>query len=461
VEKILDPGERLRDWPVEGTVGYEFLNDVCALFVDPRGEAPLTALWEELAGDARPFGAWAAEAKAEQARGPFAPDVEWLRRTWPAADGVDDALAALAVYRTYIAPGGAIAPEDRAVLAQAGLDGWLDGAPAAFVTRFQQLTPAVMAKGVEDTAFYRYVRLLALNDVGGDPSRFGIGVEAFHAANRERAERFPRNLLVTQTHDTKRSGDVRARLGALSGMADEWAEHVRRWLDACAELEGPDAIERYTVFQTLAGAWPIEPDRLVAYMEKAMREGKRTTSWIEPDEAHEAAVERFCRALYDHEPFLADFVPFAAEVARAGDRAALGQLLLKLTVPGLPDVYQGDELLSLSLVDPDNRRPVDWERRRALLDDVRAGAPPTDETRKLWLIHRALELRARRPEAFRGSYEPVDAGPDVCAFVRGGDVLAAAALRGQRLELEPPPGRWSDVLGGGGEHGVALLERTG
>ena len=290
----------------------------------------------------------------------------------------------------------------------------------AFVTRFQQTTPPVMAKGVEDTAFYRYGRLLALNDVGGDPSRFGISVEQLHEANRIRAERFPGNLLVTQTHDTKRSGDVRARIGALAAMPEAWAEHVRRWLELTGEIPGPDPVERYFVFQTLAGAWPIEPERLEAYMEKALREGKRTTNWVEPDEEHEAAVKAFCRALYDHRAFREDFEPFAAGLARAGDRAALGQLLLKLTVPGVPDVYQGDELLALSLVDPDNRRPVDWELRRSLLEQVRRGAAPTDETRKLWLIVRALLLRRRRPAAFAG------------------DVRAA---RGRRADGRLPPRR--------------------
>jgi (1->4)-alpha-D-glucan 1-alpha-D-glucosylmutase len=473
VEKILDPGERLRDWPVEGTVGYEFLNDVCALYVDPAGEPALTALWVEIAGDRREFGDVAAEAKSEQARTTFAPDADWLRRLWPEVHGLEEALAALPVYRTYIRD--EPAPEDLEVLAEAGLVDWIAPAPPEFVIRFQQTTPPVMAKGVEDTAFYRYARLLALNDVGGDPSRFGISVERFHAANRERADRFPRNLLVTQTHDTKRSGDVRARIGAISTMADAWVAHVRRWLEATAGLEGPDPVERYLIFQTLAGAWPIEPDRLVGYLEKALREAKRTTNWIEPNEAHEAAVERFCRELYSHSPFLEDFEPFAAELARAGERAALGQLLLKLTVPGLPDIYQGDELLALSLVDPDNRRPVDWERRRALLDDIRRGAAPTAETRKLWLIHRALALRARRPEAFDGDYAPLPVGRDAVAFLRGGTVLAAAVLRGDGagLPLVLPEGRWHDVLGGAehgagraelaelaGEHGIVLLERV-
>jgi (1->4)-alpha-D-glucan 1-alpha-D-glucosylmutase len=476
VEKILDPGEKLRDWPVDGTVGYEFLNDVAAVYVDPAGEAPLTALWVEVSGDARPFGAVADEAKREQARGPFAPDADWLRRLWPqAGDDLEAKLASLPVYRTYIRDGGEPAPEDLEVLDEAGIGDWLLSAPREFVTRFQQTTPPVMAKGVEDTAFYRYARLLALNDVGGDPSRFGLSVAQFHAANRERAERFPRHLLVTQTHDTKRSGDVRARIGALSTMPGAWAEHVQRWLELTADVPGPDGLERYFIFQTLAGAWPIEPDRMVAYMEKALREGKRTTNWIEPDEAHEQAVERFVRGLYSHSEFLADFEPFAAALARVGDRAALGQLLLKLTVPGLPDIYQGDELLALSLVDPDNRRPVDWERRRAVLDELRAGAAPTDETRKLWLIGRALALRARRPDAFAGAYTPLEAGPDAVAFRRGEDVVAVALLRGDGagVTVELPAGSWRDVLSvaevpGGrselpalaGEHGIALLERA-
>jgi (1->4)-alpha-D-glucan 1-alpha-D-glucosylmutase len=478
VEKILDPGERLRPWPVEGTVGYEFLCDVAALFVDPTGEPALTALWEDLAGDARPFGDWAAEAKLEQIRGPFAPDVDWLRRLHP-VDGVEEALASLPVYRTYIRDGQA-AEEDLEVLREAGLEGFLDGAPEAFVTRFQQTTPPVMAKGVEDTAFYRYARLLALNDVGGDPSRFGIGVDDFHRANVERAERVPRNLLVSSTHDTKRSGDARARLGALAGMADAWVAAVRRWRGLCAPLRSggaPDAIEEYTIFQTLACAWPIEEERLVAYMEKAMRERKVTTNWIEPDEAHEAAVLDYCRALYDHRPFLDDFEPVAAEIDRAGVAAALRQTALKLTVPGVPDVYQGDELLTYSLVDPDNRRPVDWAQRRGLLDAVRAGGTVPPEAAKLALVHRLLALRARRPEAFAGEYVALEAGPATCAFVRGGDVLVAVAVRPGDVEgsLTVPEGTWRSVLGGGGEvtggaavalrdlldeHGIAVLERT-
>jgi (1->4)-alpha-D-glucan 1-alpha-D-glucosylmutase len=467
VEKILDPGEPLRDWPVEGTVGYEFLCDVCALFVEPSGEAPLTALWEELSGDARPFGDWAAEAKLEQARTTFAPDVEWLRRLWPGVDGLEEALAALPVYRTYIRD--LPAPEDLRVLREAGLTEWLAQAPPGFLTRFQQTTPPIMAKGVEDTAFYRYARLLALNDVGGDPSRFSLGVDAFHAANAQRAERFPRSLLITQTHDTKRSGDVRARIGALAGMAEEWGDAVRRWRALCAPLRSggaPDAIEEYTIFQTLAGAWPIEPDRLCAYIAKALREGKRNTSWVAQDRDWEGRVLAYCRGLYDHAPFLAAFEPLAERVAAVGELHSLRQTALKLTVPGVPDVYQGDEVVALSLVDPDNRRPVDWARRRALLGELRAGAAPSGaDARKLWLIRELLALRARRPAAFAGGYTPLDAGPDAVAFVRGDEVAVAMPIRAGGLDtfaLDLPRGTWSaafeaDLLPGAQ---INVLERT-
>ena len=464
VEKILDPGEALRDWPVEGTVGYEFLNDVAALFVDPAGEAPITALWEELAGDARPFGAWADEAKLEQARTTFAPDVDRLRRERPGVEGLEDALAALPVYRTYIH--GRPAPADRAVLREAGLEEWLEGAPAAFVTRFQQTTPPVMAKGVEDTAFYRYVRLLALNDVGGDPSRWSIPVHTFHAANAQRAARFPRHLLASQTHDTKRSGDVRARLGALAGMAAEWVAAVREWRELNAPLRAdgaPDPVEEYLILQTLVAAWPIVPGRLASYVEKALREAKRTTSWLEPGVAHEAAVQAYCRGLYAHAPFRRAFEPFAARLAKAGERHALRQTALKLTVPGVPDLYQGDELVALSLVDPDNRRPVDWDRRRTLLAALGEGAAPASpDERKLALVHALLALRARRPEAFAGAYAPLDAGPDAVAFVRGGDVAVALPVREGGLDPVAAglPEAWRPVLDPATFAGIHVRERV-
>jgi (1->4)-alpha-D-glucan 1-alpha-D-glucosylmutase len=493
VEKILDPGERLRDWRVSGSVGYEFLDDVCALFVDPAAEAPMTALWEQISGDRRPFGEVALEAKLEQARGTFAPELDRLARELGSEppgglEGLRHAVSSLPVYRTYVEPwSGRVDDEDRRAIARAEMEPELAEmlllereAPAAFITRFQQTTPAIMAKGVEDTAFYRYARLLALNDVGGDPSRFGIDIETFHAANLERTQRFPLNLVTTMTHDAKRSADVRARIAALTAIPDEWATHVERWFEATEALRSggaPDDVERYFLFQTMVGAWPIEQDRIEAYMEKALREAKRNSSWVEQNTEWEEAVKRFCGAFYTDRGFLDDFEPFARRVAHLGTRGGLGQVLLKLTVPGVPDIYQGDELGYRALVDPDNRRPVDWDWRQAMLRRLMGGSPPNVGTRKLFLTLRLLGLRARRPAPFRsGGYEPLDAGGRACAFLRADDVLVVVVPRGDVREgaLEAPKGRWRDVLHGDersfdgrtplgdivDEHGLAVFERV-
>jgi (1->4)-alpha-D-glucan 1-alpha-D-glucosylmutase len=491
VEKILDPGERLRDWPVSGTVGYEFLNDVCALFVDPAGEAPLSALWTSISGDGRSFGEVAFQARLEQAGGTFAPEVQRLARELHGAEppgglpGLARALSSLPVYRTYVDPvAGRVEQADRDAVAplDPGYQRLLlldDGAPPGFVIRFQQTTPAIMAKGVEDTAFYRYGRLLALNDVGGDPARFGIDVQRFHARCLERARRFPLNLLTTMTHDAKRSADVRARIAALAASAEEWRGHVERWLEITEPLRdggAPDDVERYFLFQTLVGAWPIELERIQGYMVKALREAKRSTNWVEQNHEWEDAVTRFCGALYEDPAFRREFEPFAARVAAEGDRTALAQVVLKLTAPGVPDIYQGDELPWRALVDPDNRRPVDWEWRQAMLRRLMGGSPPTGETRKMFSILRLLGLRTRRPDPFvGGSYEPLDAGRDACAFVRGGEVLVAVGLGSAAPEgaLPAPRGLWRDVLSGDersfgsaeplarvlGRQGIAVYER--
>jgi (1->4)-alpha-D-glucan 1-alpha-D-glucosylmutase len=486
VEKILEADEQLRGWPVSGTVGYEFLNEVAALFVDPAGEATLTDLHRSLTGERREFHEVADEAKLEQASTTFQPEVERLRRLVDAPE-MERALASLPIYRTYVRPAdsaddpdpaaaealGSVAPEDRAAIEAARERGMpaeiaerltLEReAPAEFVARFQQTTPAITAKGVEDTAFYRDVRLLALNEVGGDPGRFSLSVAGFHARCAERARRFPENLLITQTHDTKRSGDSRARIGALAGIADEWRREVERWFQLAeplrAEVGGrtaPDPTEEYLLYQTLVGVWPASSERVEGYVRKALREAKRNTNWVEPDEEWEGAVLEFVRRLYDPSDLHDAIAAFAIRHMPRGERAAVGQLLLRLATPGVPDVYQGDELWALSMVDPDNRRPVDWDMRRDTIAALGSGAPVDRANVKTHLIRRALALRARRPEPFAGAYRPLTAVGPLCAFTRGDDeILAVAAVRdeaaGATFHLpEGTAGEWRDVLAGSG-----------
>lgn len=449
VEKILHPGEALPDWPVSGTVGYEFLNDVSGLFVDPAAERPFLELWAELTGDDRAFAAVALEAQLEQATTTFAREIAWLERLadgrFPAED-IARALARLPVYRTYVEPAnGKVTAADREHVAAAEMPDELSavllleesrGELDEFVTRFQQTSPPVTAKGIEDTTFYRFMPMVALNEVGGDPARFGLSVADFHAACLERAKRFPEGLLVTQTHDTKRSGDLRARIGALTTMPGAWEELARAKLSRDAE---PTPGEQLFVLQIVVGlGGEITRERLDGYLEKALREGKTSSNWIEPDLHHEAAVKDWAWALTED----ADVLALAERARVEGERAALAQTLLKLTTPGVPDVYQGDELWMLALVDPDNRRPVDWTARREALDAAVAGADPTPETVKLHLIHKALQLRARRHDAFAGAYTPLEAGPGVCAFTRGiAEVLVVAPVRGwEDVVLDVPEG---------------------
>jgi (1->4)-alpha-D-glucan 1-alpha-D-glucosylmutase len=305
-----------------------------------------------------------------------------------------------------------------------------------------------MAKGVEDTAFYRYFRLAALNEVGGNPGRFGMSVDEFHEANAERAARFPRHLLTTYTHDTKRSPDVRSRIAAISWLPEEWAERVAAWHEELGGLA--DAHEELLVYQTLVGVLPIERERLDGYLEKALREGKVNTNWLTPNEEHEGAVQEY--AWRAAELIAKD--PFVERVRELGRRLSLAQLLLKLAAPGVPDVYRGDELEDLSLVDPDNRRAVDWQVREDALRALQEGGPVTDANVKLYVTWKTLGLRAEHAAAFAGSYEAVDAGDDVCAFVRGEEVLVAAAVR-PGATVRPPEG-WDDVLG---VEGLALCVR--
>lgn len=464
VEKILHHGEPLRPWPVAGTVGYEFADDATALFVDPAGEEPLTRTYQEVTGDVGNFAEAALAAKREKLAGPFTKELDRLAALAPDVDRGElaDAVARFGIYRTYVEPrSGLVTDADREAVAAAGAPEVLarrllldEPGHAELVTRFQQTTAPVVAKGVEDTACYRSVRLLARNEVGVDPDRFSLPVEAFHASCADRAASHPRGLLAATTHDTKRSADTRARLGVLAGIADRYDEHVRRWTAAAEPIRGDvTGGELWFLFQTLLGSWPITYERLDEYLVKALREAGVTSRWVDPDEAHEAEVLSLYRRLLELPAFAEDFAPFAEEVAQRAEWSSAGQVLLRATTPGVCDVYQGDETWFLSLVDPDNRRALDWERRRELLALVRSGAEPTRASAKLHVLHHALALRARRPAAFgpEGTYQPLDAGRATVAFVRSDQVLVVVPVRadpGARLAV--PPGAWRDALGLGG-----------
>jgi (1->4)-alpha-D-glucan 1-alpha-D-glucosylmutase len=445
-EKIVEPGEHLRDWPIEGTTGYEFLNDVMALCVNRDAEAAFSEIYESYTGDIRRFDDIVALSKMEVAVNIFEPE---LRRLYQELEieNLPLALASFHVYRTYIRPyAGVVDDRDKDEIGRANVSEHLrrilflqEPGNEDFVVRFQQTTGPVMAKGVEDTAFYRYFRLSALNEVGGNPGRFGMSVEEFHGANAERAARFPLHMLTTYTHDTKRSPDVRARIVALTWLADEWRERLTAWRDALGPLDDPR--EEMLVLQTLVGAAPIEGDRLDGYLEKALREGKVNTDWLSPNDGHEQRVKDWAARAAR----LLESDPFLDRVRAIGRRLAIAQVLLKLTVPGVADVYRGDELEDLSLVDPDNRRPVDWDARRRALEELKRGARPSDDTAKLYVTWKALSVRAEHHDAFMGGYEPVDLGDGVCAFTRGDEVLVAAAVS-PHAEAKAPEG-WRDVLG--------------
>jgi (1->4)-alpha-D-glucan 1-alpha-D-glucosylmutase len=437
-EKIIEPGEELRDWRVEGTTGYEFLNDVLAVCVNPAAETQLTEFYETFTGDSRRYEDIASLSKLEVAVNIFEPELRRLHEE-VSVDNLPLALASFHVYRTYIRPyEGVIEDADRDEIGRANVSEGLrrilflqETGHEEFVVRFQQTTGPVMAKGVEDTAFYRYFRLAALNEVGGNPGRFGLDVGSFHEANAKRFARFPRHLLTTYTHDTKRSPDVRSRIAALSWLADEWTERVKLWH---GELGGLDDLrEELLVYQTLAGALPLTRERLDGYLEKALREGKVNTNWLSPNAQHERAVKAFAWRAAE----LIERDPFLERVRAVGRRLSLAQLFLKLTVPGVADIYRGDELEDLSLVDPDNRRPVDWDARRRALDALKDGAPVDDANAKLYVIWKTLDLLRGR----KISYEPVDHGPGVVAFRRGDVLVAAAVDPNAEVRLE------GDVLG--------------
>jgi (1->4)-alpha-D-glucan 1-alpha-D-glucosylmutase len=538
VEKILARYERLPAWPVAGTTGYDFVNQALALFVDPAGEAAMSRLYRRLTGRNENFGEVVHAAKQRIMRVNLASEMNVLASRfhrlsmadWRTRDftfggmltALEEVIAAFPVYRTYVSPRGA-GPDDRRfidwaiALAKKGwatadtsildfihrvLIGDLPGrSDAADVLRtamqFQQVTGPVMAKALEDTAFYRYFRLLALNEVGGEPRRFGMSSTAFHRFAAERARLLPHAMITTATHDTKRGEDARLRIALLSEMPREWGRRVALWLrlnrrhrSVIDDAPVPDRNVEYLFYQMLVGAWPprLDPgdapavaafaERIEAAMVKAVREGKERSNWSYPNAPYEASLVRFVRGALDGDrpnPFLDDFAAFVDRLARPAAIASLAQLVLKFTVPGVPDIYQGGELWDFSLVDPDNRGPVDWQERQCLITAIDGATPADlaanwlDGREKLFVTTRLLALRRRHPQLFAvGDYQPLDIGDGrnadrLCAFARSHEGVRLAAVvprltwglcRGGIPEFGatdialPAASRWSNVFTG-------------
>jgi len=496
VEKILCGDEELRpEWPVCGTTGYDFLNAVNGLFVDPAGVEALDGLYRRVTGRGADFASVVHEKKRRVVAELFRADLQRLvRHLGRLAEGdrhgrdltleeLEQALVEvtvhLPVYRTYVRDY-VVGTRDRGYLERAvgearrakpaleralvflgrvlllrfpsylGPEGrrmWLD-----FVMRWQQFTGPVMAKGFEDTALYTYNRLVSLNEVGGDPARAGLSVAEFHRRNEARLRHWPHTLNSTSTHDTKRGEDVRARIAVLSEIPGLWAARVERWMRLNAPAKRvvrgrpvPDADIEFLLYQTLVGAWPLREEevpefreRLRAYMLKAAREARVHTGWLEPDEEYEGALLAFVDRILEPGPenrFLEDFLEFQPFVAYYGALNSLAQVLLKIAAPGVPDFYRGTELWDFSLVDPDNRRPVDFGLRAARLAELqeRTGDPRglagellagwRDGRVKLYLTWRALRFRRAHRRLFAGGdYLPLGAaGPGrdhLCAFAR-------------------------------------------
>ena len=550
IEKILAAHEQLReDWPVEGTTGYDFTNLVLGAMIDPAAEERFTETYRGFTGLVTPFEQIVRDCKIRIMENEMASELNVLgrdagriaRQNPMTADftrnilqrAIKQIVAHFPVYRTYIDMDGTQEAADRRdldwAIAQARradrtidpsafdfLHGVLSGETVAeprsgfnriavlrFAMKLQQYSGPVMAKGLEDTTFYRYNRMVALNEVGGEPDRFGIATSAFHKANGLRARNWPHSMLGTSTHDTKRGEDTRARLAVLSDLPDEWTRQVTTWSRLLrarrGDLDGtaaPDRNDEYLLYQLLVGTWPVEllegtdqdaldtyGKRLAGALEKSMREAKLHSGWSSPDAAYEEAMQSFARDALDTSRggFLASFLPFAQRVARLGAQNSLIQVVMKLTLPGVPDIYQGCELWDLSLMDPDNRRPVDYALRqdalselsRALSDpDGRAGLMADlmegwqDGRIKLAVTALLLDLRRRLPTLFAdGGYEPlpVEGARAERAIAYGrkeGDdrvLVLVARYPGQR-DADPgwddttvalPEGRWVDLLGGG------------
>jgi (1->4)-alpha-D-glucan 1-alpha-D-glucosylmutase len=516
VEKILQPREQLSEtWPVQGTTGYDFLNQINGLFIDSANEKSLTGFYSEFTGEPTGFCEIAQKKKRLVLETLFTAEVNRLVKLLvqiavrhPACKDVShgqlrEALiefaASFPVYRTYVRAAEDFAGENdfhfikqaatkakelRADLASELFEFMSDllllkfrgELESEFVTRFQQLTGPAMAKGVEDTAFYCLNRFTSLNEVGGDPGKFGVNAEEFHKFSQKQNSHWPHSMLSSSTHDTKRSEDVRARLNLLSEIPDEWSAMVLRWskITACHRRgQWPDRNMEYLFYQTLVGAWPLPAGRALAYMEKSAREAGQHTTWSAPDECYENALWNFVvESLRDPE-FTADVEQFTARLADAACVNSLAQTLVKLTAPGVPDIYQGCELLDYSLVDPDNRRPVDFELRRRLLAKIkRLPVEKIWEHRgeglpKIWLIHKTLKLRARKKKLFSGEYKPLFArgkkSKHIITFMRGGGTITIVPRFVLGLKnwgdtfMELPCGQWRNEFTGERFTGSARL----
>lgn len=547
VEKILSGHETLpRDWPVHGTTGYEFGRLVTSLLADRAHEDAITKTYRRFIGHSVHFGHLVYAKKRLVMRLSLANDVKvlgsmldrlseknrWFRDfTLDALEGaVIETIACFPVYRTYVTPDAPVSEADRAVIERAiaeakrrnpaieesvfnflrdilllrfpeNLDAEARAEHAHFVLKFQQSTGPIMAKGLEDTAFYIYNRLAALNEVGGEPQQFGVSLEDFHARCLEVQGGWPSTLLTTSTHDTKRSEDVRARMAAISELPHLWQKALGRWRtinrrakSQVNDTEAPDANEEYLLYQTLLGTWPTAAAgipvtdatseyiaRIQEYMAKALKEAKLNTSWIQPNEQWDAATRDFVGTILApgaKNKFVPAFVSLAGEVARLGAINSLAQTLIKCTAPGVPDIYQGNETWDFSLVDPDNRRRVDYDRRRQMLASLKDTSPDallqswSDGRIKMFLTHRLLHFRRDHPELFReGSYVPLPTtgthAKSCVAFAReaaGKWIVVLAPRLTARLGFPPIGECWEDTaveLPEAAAHGAATDLFTG
>ncbi|HTV62684.1 MAG TPA: malto-oligosyltrehalose synthase [Verrucomicrobiae bacterium] len=506
VEKILQPKEMLpADWPVQGTVGYDFLNQVNGLFVQSKNARVLTDFYAEFTGESSDSKEAVQEKKRLVLRTLFTTEVNRLvdillqvapshscqkvpREHW--REALIEFIASFPIYRTYIRPGeNVVGKNDFRFVEQAAVKAkalrpnlspelfdfisdlmlllFRGERECDFVARVQQLTGPAMAKGVEDTAFYCLNRLISLNEVGGDPGKFGVGVEEFHQFCQAQQTAWPHSMLASSTHDTKRSEDVRARINLLSEIPNEWRAAVLRW----STMNGrhrqnnfPDRNAEYFFYQTLVGAWPLPLDRALDAMQKASCEAKQHTDWNHPHAEYEQALKHFIVATLADGEFIRDLAEFISPLADGAHINSLSQTLIKLTAPGVPDIYQGNEILDYSLVDPDNRRLVDFEFRNALLDEAE-NLSATEAWRerdrglaKLWLTKKTLSVRARFKAAFEGDYRPLFARGEkanhLVAFLRGAAITAVPRftleLNGawNDLILELPDGNWRNTFTG-------------